>query len=621
MRIPNEKIEEIKNAVSIVDFISNYVALKKSGKSYKGLCPFHNEKTPSFMVNDEKQIFHCFGCHKGGDVFKFLMEYKNISYIEAVHEVAEYAGISIRPQTGYEKSQQDELEQLYEINTVAAKFFADKLYNSIEGEVARQYLTERKIKTATQRTFGLGFAPDNWTALKNHLENDKINIEKALELGLLDRKERGALYDKFRNRIIFPIFSTNGRIVGFGGRTLSTGENTPKYLNSKESKIYSKRKILYGLYHAKEEIRKTDKVILVEGYMDLISLYQAGIKNVVASSGTALTDEQVQLLSRFSKNIIVLFDADSAGQTAAARSIEILLKRDFEIRIMTLPEGEDPDSFIKNYGVDEFTDELNRSVNFLEFQVKRFQQEGMLDSPDKLTEAIRQLVKSIALISDELKRSLHIQNIARKFNLREKMIERELDKYLKNLDTLERRSKIKTSGKTSGATKSNSAKLASPNLKFERDVIRLLFQGEEKILDLIFDNIPLDELKAKEYREIAESVFENYRKGATKPSVLIDGLPSELHQEIVRELILDEEFISQKWSEISTSAKLERDPLQETEDLVKRYKIRTIEKLIRAIREKMEKVDDPDKLRSLMEETNELQKEKKLLLTELDEND
>ncbi len=621
MRIPPEKIEEIKNSVSIVDFISNYVALKKSGKSYKGLCPFHSEKTPSFMVNDEKQIFHCFGCGRGGDVFKFLMEYEKISYIEAVEEVAKYAGIQIRPQSGYDKSKQDEIELLYEINRQAAKFFADKLYNSIEGEVARSYLAERKIKVNTQRAFGLGYSPDSWSALKNYLEKENIDLEKAMDLGLLDRKERGAYYDKFRDRIIYPIFSTNGRVVGFGGRILTEKENAPKYLNSSESKIYSKRKILYGLYHAKEEIRKLDKAILVEGYMDLITLYQAGVKNVVASSGTSLTDEQVQLLSRFTKNIVVLFDADTAGENAALRSIELLLKRDFEIRMLALPEGEDPDSFINKYGVEEFREELDRSVNFLEFQLKQFQKQGMLDDPAKQTEAIRQLVKTAALINDELRRNLHIQNIAKKFNLRERMLERELDKYLNETKLRERRNAINSLRKPNAESLPRKAELNSPNLTFEKQLIRLLFEGKESILDLIFDNIPLDELKAKEYREIAESVFENYKKGIVNPSTLIESLPSESQKEIVRELVLNETVISRKWDEISGVNKFERDIEREADDLVKRYKLKIIEKLLRELQEQISKNEEPSEVRTLLEEVNELRKEKKTLIMELEEND
>ena len=621
MRIPQEKIEEIKNSVSIVDFISNYVALTKSGKSYKGLCPFHSEKTPSFMVNDDKQIFHCFGCHKGGDVFKFLMEYKKISYIEAVEEVAQYAGIQLRPQSGYDKSKQDEIEQLYEINRQAAKFFAEHLYNSIAGESARSYLAERKLKLPTQRAFGLGYAPDSWSTLKNFLEEQNIDLEKALELGLVDRKERGTYYDKFRDRIIFPIFSTNGRIVGFGGRILTPNEKAPKYLNSPESKIYSKRKILYGLYHAKEEIRKLDRAILVEGYMDLISLYQAGIKNVVASSGTSLTEEQVQLLSRFTKNIIVLFDADIAGESAAMRSIELLLKQDFEIRMLSLPEGEDPDSFINKYGVEEFREELERAVNFLEFQLKQFQKQGMLDDPAQKTEAIRQLVKTAALITDELRRNLHIQNIAKKFNLREKMLERELDKYLAEENLRRKRTIVNSLTQTNIEADSGKGKTNLFNSAFETQIIQLLFEGKEKILDIIFDTIPTDEIRTKELREIAESVFEDYKKGIFSPSTLIENLPSEQHREIVRELIFKEPTISRKWEEISSVGQIEKDAERDAEELVNRYKIKTIEKLVKQLQEQISQTDEPSELRSLLEEVNELQKEKKLLISELQEND
>ena len=402
MRIPEDKIEEIRNSVSIVDFISGYVQLRKRGKNFIGLCPFHQEKTPSFTVSEDKQIYHCFGCHAGGNVFKFLMDYKNISFIEAVEEIAKYAGITIKAQQGY-NSLQNKNEEFYEINLKAARYFSNNLFNDLEGQFARDYLLNRNIKQQTQKTFGLGYAKQSWTNFLSFAEKQSVDIEKCKILGLLDQKENGAYYDKFRGRVMFTIFSPNGRVIAFGGRILEKNENAAKYLNSPESLIYSKRKSLYGLFHSKDEIRKLDKAILVEGYMDLISLYQNGIKNVVASSGTSLTEEQIQLLSRYTKNIIVLFDADSAGQKASLRSIELLLKQDFDVKILSLQEGEDPDSFVNKFGKEAFNEQLLKAQNFLEYQTEQFEKSGMFKEPGKQTEAIRQLVKSASLVTDDLK--------------------------------------------------------------------------------------------------------------------------------------------------------------------------------------------------------------------------
>ncbi|NLT51061.1 MAG: DNA primase, partial [Ignavibacteria bacterium] len=501
MSVSEQQVEQIRESVNIVDIISQYVDLKKRGKNYVGRCPFHNEKTPSFTVNEEKRIYHCFGCHAGGNVFKFLMEIKNISFVEALKETASFAGINIEEESSFNKKLNTN-EIYYEINELAAKYFSSNLLTSKEGETARQYFNSRKVKIATQRSFGLGYAFPGWDNLLNFLGKEKADILKAKELGLIDSKDGGGYYDKYRGRIIFPIFSANGRVIGFGGRILEKNDNVAKYLNSPESAVYSKRKVLYGLFHSKDEIRKLDKAILVEGYMDIISLFQAGIKNVVASSGTALTEEQVQLLSRFTKNVVVNFDADEAGQKAALRSIEILLKYDFDVRILDLPDGEDPDSFVNKYGKDQFEEKVNNSGNFLEYQMMRYEKAGMLAEPASQTEAIRNLVKNAALVSDELKRSIMIKTIAKKFNLREKLIESELEKVLnvtQNIPTEKQfiKKEIGISDK----------KVPAPNEKanpVERDMIKLLFEGNAEITGWVFDTIIPEEFSTEITRKIAD---------------------------------------------------------------------------------------------------------------------
>ncbi len=286
------------------------------------------------------------------------MDFKSISFVEAVEEVADQAGIKINFEKDQYSAEQNELEEYYDINVLAAKYFSNNLLNSKQGEEAREYFKNRLIKPQTQRVFGLGYAMPEWESILFYFKENKVDLSKALHIGLIDTRDDGSYYDKFRARVIFPIFSPNGRVIAFGGRILDKTAKAAKYLNSPESKVYSKRKSLYGLFHSKDEIRKLNKVILVEGYMDLISLYQHGVKNVVASSGTSLTEEQVQLLSRFTKNITVIFDADDAGQKAAVRSIEILLKYDFDVRVVLLPEGDDPDSYIQKNGREAFEEQL-----------------------------------------------------------------------------------------------------------------------------------------------------------------------------------------------------------------------------------------------------------------------
>ena len=431
MRISENKIEEVRSAANIVDIISEYVQLRKRGKNYIGLCPFHNEKTPSFTVSEDKQIYHCFGCHSGGNVFKFIMEYEKISFIESVQEMAHRYGINIDVNEKDLSDRQSEQEILFDINTEAAKFFSGNLLSHSNGDIAREYFQKRKVKLQTMRAFGLGYSLPGWDNFVSYAQEKKLDLERTISLGLIGQGKDGRLYDRFSGRIIFPIFSPNGRVVGFAGRILEGKDgNNAKYLNSPESSIYVKGRILYGLSFAKDDIRRLDKAILVEGYMDLISLHQAGIKNVVAVSGTALTEEQVQLLSRYTKNAVLLFDADTAGIKASMRSIELLLRKDMEIKIASLPSGEDPDSYVNNYGRERFEEIINKAQNFLEYQSAYYEAQGMFQDSSKTASAVRELVKPVAIINDELKRSLLIKSIAKKFNLREKLLETELEKAI-----------------------------------------------------------------------------------------------------------------------------------------------------------------------------------------------
>ena len=616
MRIPEEQIEEIRNSADVVDIVSGYVQLKKRGKNYIGLCPFHNEKTPSFTVSHEKQIYHCFGCHAGGNVFKFLMDYKNISFIESVEEVADYLGIKIEQLATPFSGENTELEELYDINVLAAKYFSNKLLKSEEGEIARTYFKERNIKNQTQKVFGLGYAEPTWENLLLFLKENSINLLKAKDIGLIDTRDDGNFYDKYRGRMMFPIFSTNGRVTAFGGRIMDSEEKAAKYINSPESKIYSKRKTLYGLFHSKEEIRRIDKALLVEGYMDLISLHQFGVKNVVASSGTALTEEQVQLLSRFTKNITVLFDADTAGQKAALRSIEILLKQDFDVKLVNFPDGEDPDSFIHKFGVEEFNSKIQNAQNLLEYQASQYELDGAFEDPVRQTSAIRELVKSAALVTDELKRQLFLRTIAKKFKLREKLLEKELDKFLslnqqKEDISIQRTKRIKVSD-PSIITGDNSD-IATAN-QIEKDIIELLLEGNREIIELIFDHIHPDEIKNVKFRKVMEIVEDCYNNGNTSPSEIIEKVTDDETKTFILSIALNQDAISKKWDEHYESGKVEMNPLPKTIDVVKKFRIARINDMIKENNRYIATHDDDEKIIELMKENKEMEIQKKLIL-------
>lgn len=616
MRISESKIEEIRNAANIVDVISEYVQLRKRGRNYIGLCPFHSEKTPSFTVSDEKQIYHCFGCHNGGNVFKFLMEYKKISFIEAVQELAEQLGIELNyDQSTFEG--QTEQEILFDINTEVARYFSNNLLNDEEGQIARDYFQKRNIKVQTMRAFGLGYALNGWENLVSFLKQKNIDLEKALQLGLIGRNKDGRVYDKFAGRIIFPIFSPNGRVIAFAGRKLRDDDTGAKYINSPESIIYVKGRVLYGLSFAKDEIRKLDKAIIVEGYMDLISLYQAGIKNVVAVSGTALTDEQAQLLSRYTKNVVLLFDADTAGIAASMRSIEILLRKDFDVKIATLPLGEDPDSFVNKYGKEEFEETIKRAKNFLEYQTAYFEKQGMFDDPTKAAEAIRDLVKPIAIIDDELKRNLLIKNISRKFNLREKLLEKELEKALE----LEKRTvksqtqRIYTENSVIQKTlTSEKIRSVPPQLyNVEKEIIKLLFENDSTIIELILQNIEPETLELEIHRNVVSSIKEYIiEKGSTNPADLISLFEDNI-QSYLREITIERYTLSHTWFERHPSIDSENKLYRYTIDLIKKYKQLHLDMKIAENQKAIENADNEEIAISLMKENQELERKRREL--------
>ncbi|MCU0342542.1 MAG: DNA primase [Ignavibacterium sp.] len=622
MRIPESKIEEIRNSVSIVDVISEYVQLRKRGKNYIGLCPFHNEKTPSFTVTEEKQIFHCFGCHTGGNVYKFLMDYKKISFVEAVQEIAEQQGIEISYDDQGFNEKQSEQEVLYDINTEAARYFSNNLLNDAEGEIARNYFQKRNLKVQTMRAFGLGYAHNGWENLVNFLKEKNIDLEKALQLGLIGRSNDGRVYDKLAGRIIFPIFSPNGRVVAFAGRKLREDDSGGKYINSPESLVYVKGRILYGLSHAKDDIRKLDKAIIVEGYMDLISLYQAGIKNVVAVSGTALTDDQAQLLSRYTKNVVLLFDADAAGIKASMRSIEILLKRDFDVKISTLPKGEDPDSYVTKFGKDAFDEIIKKAENFLEYQTAYYESQGMFDDPTKMAEAIRDLVKPIALVDDELKRNILMRSIARKFNLREKLLEAELDKALEfqkkqNRIQAQRIFKKEEIPQEGLITKE---KLNTPPHFYnaEREIIRLLFENNEEIIELITYNIHEEDLMVEIHRTVFEKIYFEYEnRGSLNPADLISLFDEEV-QSYLRELTIEKYSLSSNWEDMNPSITQEMVNKKYAVDLIVKYKQMHIDLQIASNIRAQENADDEQRQKELMKEQHELENRKKHIREELE---
>ena len=413
--IPADKIEEVKQAADIVDVVADHIKLRRTGSSFTGLCPFHNEKTPSFNVSPSLGIFKCFGCGEGGDVINFVMQMDGVGFEEAVRTLAERYNVVIQEKTEDQYDPQQHLKDgIYHALRFAGNFFHQNLAESDDAEYAREYLKKRGYPWKTVRKYGLGYAPDRFDGLLKNAESAGINMQYLHESGLVKaREDESGYYDTFRSRLMFPIFNPSGKAIGFGGRTLSSDKKIPKYINSPQTPVYNKSEVLYGIHAAKNEIRKVGEAILVEGYTDVISMHQAGIGNVVSTSGTSLTAGQIRVMKRYGEMLLMIFDADTAGVKAAVRGISIALEGGMAVRVLTLPEEEDPDSFVREYGSEGFLElRKKETVDFLHFLVGLAQKEGRWQDPIERRKSINEILEAIAVMPDGLSRANYIQELS-----------------------------------------------------------------------------------------------------------------------------------------------------------------------------------------------------------------
>jgi DNA primase len=431
--IPKSTIDEIFDAAIIEDVVGEFVALKKRGANYLGNCPFHNEKSPSFTVSPAKGIYKCFGCGKAGNSINFIMEHEHYSYPEALRYLANKYNIEVEEeeQTDEQKQAANEKESLFVVSNYASKYFKDQMHNSQAGKaIGLSYFKERGFREDTIEKFELGFSPDEWTAFTDEALKNGHSIEFLEKSGLTIVKE-DKKYDRFKGRVMFPIHNLSGRVLGFGGRILKTDAKAAKYLNSPESEIYHKSKVLYGIYFAKKEIIQQDNCYLVEGYTDVISLHQSGVENVVSSSGTSLTEGQIRLIKRFTENITILYDGDAAGLKASFRGIDMILQEGMNVRIVLFPNGEDPDSYAKNHSSEELINYITESAqDFIRFKTAVLLKEVGND-PIKRAELIKEIVASIAIIPDQIKRSIYTQECSSLLDIGEQALINETNKILR----------------------------------------------------------------------------------------------------------------------------------------------------------------------------------------------
>lgn len=497
-KIPADKISQVRDATDVVALISNYLTLKKSGKGFVGLCPFHTDSAPSFHVNPINQLYYCFGCQKGGNVFNFLMEMEKMSFTEAVEFLAEKAGISL-PKTQVDDRLEKEKEALYFANRWAANLYYKNLF-SPAGKDCLNYIRGRGINQEMIKTFGLGYSLNEWDGLIKQAQKASLSMDVLFKSGLIIKRSGGGFYDRFRGRFMIPIVDLYKKVLGFGGRKM-IDDDSPKYINSPETPIYQKGYILFGLYQSREAIKQLDQSIFVEGYTDLISLFQAGIKNVVATSGTALTASQAKLIRRFTENVILLYDADTAGSLAAMRGADIFLNEGLEVKIVTLPIGHDPDSYVRERGADYFKQTISRAKSIVQYKIDALSKKLDISSTQGKTQLINSLLESIVRIKDTIKQNLALKEVAEHFRLDERALMEQLHHIRKNGQyrtyAPEKVNSVKASTKIRHKSKYDLA---------EEDLVRLILE-DTTWLPILAKHLELEDFFDAEIRTMFSTIF------------------------------------------------------------------------------------------------------------------
>lgn len=636
--ISRNTIDAVFETARVEEVIGDFVQLKKSGSNYKGLSPFTDERTPSFMVSPAKQIWKDFSSGKGGNVVSFLMEHEHFTYPEAIRFLARRYGIEIEEteQSSEEKEKADERESLYLINDFAKKFFHRSLMKTEEGKaIGLSYFRERGFTTDTIEKFELGYSPEKWDALTEHALKKGYQLEYLEKSGLTivredtNTGEKKSMFDRFRNRIIFPIKSMSGRTLGFGGRILTSDKRTAKYLNSPESEIYIKSRILYGIFEAKQSIAKEDNCYLVEGYTDVIQMHQKGVENVVASSGTALTPEQIRLINRLTPNITVLFDGDPAGLRAALRGVDLILEQGMNVKIVTFPEGDDPDSFAKNHSKEEILEYFSDNAqDFISFKATLLRDEAKNDPIEK-SNTINEIISSISKIPDPIKRELYLRECARIMDITEEVLFNALAQTLhKNHRESTRKSQPKQQQPFEVvAAEEKMVESVNPQDVLERKLMELLvLYGNEKeeftdmllvdsesekvdqmyrVYEKIYMDLQMDEIEFTDpdfrrlFKELVHLFQENPESGAED---FIGQLEVELAAIVSDILMEDERYQLHDWERKEIYVRTKRDALSQmvTETIFNLRRI-LIDKKIEDLAEKLQNTPEEERASGLEE--------------------
>lgn len=619
--ISQKSIQEVIDTARIEEVVEDFVNLKRRGVNMLGLCPFHDEKTPSFTVSPAKNIYKCFGCGNGGDAITFIKEHEGVGYVEAIRYLARKYGIVLEEteDTREQKEEKQKNDSYYIINEYAKDYFVKQLFDGQEGRaIGLSYFKERGFNEATIKKFDLGYAPGDYKAFVDHATAKSLNLDHAQALGLVSKKGN----DFFRSRVMFTIHNLSGKIIAFAGRTLSSDKKVPKYINSPESDIYNKRKILYGMYQARQAIRKADECIIVEGYTDVISLHQNSVENVVAASGTSLTDGQIRLIKRYTKNVKIIFDGDSAGIKAALRGLDMILNQDMNVKLVLLPEGEDPDSFMAQKGSSGFSQYLeDEAQDFVIFKTNLLLKDAG-DDPIKRSQVLKDIVDSISMIPDMLKRSVYIKECSRILDIQEDTIVRATNKVIRKRIEKEHRD----AERKAPVLRDENQALEAPTESTQEELIILKGKDEYKERDIVrvlmhhgMKNLSNPEINVSKFIISNIKDFVNYIDNPTYQSIVKEVIDMmEKNQKIetkyflshpdknIRSTVIDlisTPYVYAGWDEkdMRLQSQKEPDSNQQRDVLssLKYFLVRKIQKNIKEVEELIKesaKGDDPETL-------------------------
>lgn len=530
----DELKEEIRSANDIVDVISQYVTLKRSGRNFFGLCPFHREKSPSFSVSPDRQYFHCFGCHKGGDVFTFISEIERISFKESLEFLAERARIElpVAENTEFNKNQYLK-DRMYKINAETAIFYHERLYKPL-AKIAQDYVKTRKLDNNTLKAFKIGYSGE-YNELYKHLKSAGFKDEEILATGLVNKNDRGEFIDRFRKRLMFPIMDVSSRVVAFGGRKLENNEKMAKYINSNENLIYSKKRHLFALNLAKQSDSK--KIILVEGYMDAISLYQRGFNNVVASLGTALTEEQGRLLRKYSEQVILSYDSDGAGQEAIMRGLSILENQGCDARVLQMEGAKDPDEYVIKYGSGRFNLLVENAISLVEFKIKMLKNKYNLENANDKIKFLKEITKILSNVDNKIEKEIYIDKISEQYNISKEAIYAEVNKVsYKNVSENILTKPIKREPRV--------VEINPAVVKRENMIIYLLINHFQESYEPIVTNITIEDFKLEENKTIFKKILESPAESSEKILQMISNIEDQNIQSHVSEILVTDYEIS-----------------------------------------------------------------------------